>query len=185
MKGGGEKTSNTGETPVTDPRSGFGTLIEVPFAGGTTEQERKRANFERQKRKLIGYFGGRGEEAFAHSDIEITEQEQILTYKKLNSSTYSREKINSFLNEIASPMDEAAGGPYAVDRVAEKIAHDSNMMLVLGRATIEKYQGDFIGESQCADLIGKIKQFCPSPADFEDRFSGQMQGFYEMYGADA
>ena len=185
MKGGGEKASNTGETPVTDPRSGFGTLIEVPFAGGTTEQERKQANFERQKRKLIGYFGGRGEEAFAHSDIEITEQEQKLTYKKLNSPTYNREKINRLLDNIASPMDEAAGGPYAVDRVAEKISRDTNMMVVLGRATVENYRDDFIGESQCADLIGKIKQFCPSPADFEDRFSGQMQGFYEMYGADA
>ena len=59
------------------------------------------------------------------------------------------------------------------------------MMAVLGRATVENYQGDFIGESRCADLINLIKEHCPSPADFEDRFSGQMQGFYEMYGADA
>ena len=185
MKGGGEKAPSANEASASDPRSGFGTLVEVPFAGGTTEQERKQANMERQKRKLIAYFGGRGEEAFAHSDVEISDSEQALTYKKLNSPTYDRAKINRLLDNIAAPMDEAAGGPYAVDRVAEKISHDSNMMLVLGRATIENYQGDFIGESQCADLIGKIKQFCPSPADFEDRFSGQMQGFYEMYGADA
>ena len=118
MKGGGEKAPSANEASASDPRSGFGTLVEVPFAGGTTEQERKQANMERQKRKLIAYFGGRGEEAFAHSDVEISDSEQALTYKKLNSPTYDRAKINRFLNDIAAPMDEEVGGPFAVDRVA-------------------------------------------------------------------
>lgn len=133
----------------------------------TNEQDLEKANFERQKKKLIGFYLSDGDEDYvfrsklpAYSEESITPEDKEKVMEMMRDEIGFEGMERKLLDRMVRP-DHYKG----VDMVFDGMAGDKHQKRILGYMTGEEWDGlDKISSRNIEDFLLRF----PNPMDFDE-----------------